>query len=440
MTAARLPQPLPGRVLALGAYLKNAACAVDGADLRWSANHGDLGDPAACLALEASAERLLDALPDGPQAIAHDLHPDFHSTRLALALADRLGVPALAVQHHHAHLAVVAAEHGVVDEPLVGWALDGVGLGSDGSAWGGELLWLDAASRSTAWRRLAHLPALALPGGDRAAREPWRMAAALLHALGRGDEIVPRLGPSAGDAAAATVQQMLAKGLNCPRTTAGGRWFDAAAAALGVHRGVQAEAEAAIALEAEAARWLATQPAPAAADPRGAGCPTGASGAGDANDANREEHANRAPRQQVEHHAHDAHDAHDGHDAPGAQGPLDALPAAVGVLFDEPAARRGEAAARFHARLADALAGAAIAAARAQGARLVALGGGCFFNRVLSQRLEATLRDAGLRVLRPGAAGCGDAGLALGQAWIAAWARQHGQLAEPVPDAALLGA
>lgn len=391
MTAARLPQPLPGRVLALGAYLKNAACAVDGADLRWSANHGDLGDPAACLALEASAERLLDALPDGPQTIAHDLHPDFHSTRLAQALADRLGVPALAVQHHHAHLAVVAAEHGVVDEPLVGWALDGVGLGSDGSAWGGELLWLDAASRSTAWRRLAHLPALALPGGDRAAREPWRMAAALLHALGRGDEIVPRLGPSVGEAAAATVQQMLAKGLNCPRTTAGGRWFDAAAAALGVHRGVQAEAEAAIALEAEAARWLATQPAPAAADP------------------------------------------------PGAQGPLDALPAAVGALFDEPAVRSGEAAARFHALLADALAGAAIAAARAQGARLVALGGGCFFNRVLSQRVEATLRDAGLRVLRPGAAGCGDAGLALGQAWIAAWARRHGQLAVPVPDAALAG-
>ncbi|HMQ72707.1 MAG TPA: carbamoyltransferase HypF [Rubrivivax sp.] len=392
MTAARLPQPLPGRVLALGAYLKNAACAVDGADLRWSANHGDLGDPAACLALEASAERLLDALPEGPQTIAHDLHPDFHSTRLAQALADRLGVPALAVQHHHAHLAVVAAEHGVVDEPLVGWALDGVGLGSDGSAWGGELLWLDAASRSTAWRRLAHLPALALPGGDRAAREPWRMAAALLDALGRGDEIVPRLGPSVGEAAAATVQQMLAKGLNCPRTTAGGRWFDAAAAALGVHRGVQAEAEAAIALEAEAARWLATQPAPAAAGPR------------------------------------------------GAQGPLDALPAAVGALFDVAAARRGEAAARFHALLADALAGAAIAAARAQGARLVALGGGCFFNRVLSQRVEATLRDAGLRVLRPGAAGCGDAGLALGQAWIAAWARQHGQLTEPVPDAALLGA
>ena len=437
MTAARLPQPLPGRVLALGAYLKNAACAVDGADLCWSANHGDLGDPAACLALEASAERLLDALPDGPQTIAHDLHPDFHSTRLALALADRLGVPALAVQHHHAHLAVVAAEHGVVDEPLVGWALDGVGLGSDGSAWGGELLWLDAASRSTAWRRLAQLPALALPGGDRAAREPWRMAAALLHALGRGEEIVPRLGPSVGDAAAATVQQMLARGLNCPRTTAGGRWFDAAAAALGVHRGVQAEAEAAIALEAEAARWLATQPAPAVADPRGAGRPmaeTGAIGAGDANDAHQAHFGRRAHGESPPHDVHEAHDARD------AQGPLDALPAAVGALFDEPAARRGEAAARFHALLADALAGAAIAAARAQRARLVALGGGCFFNRVLSQRLEATLRDAGLRVLRPGAAGCGDAGLALGQAWIAAWARQHGQLTEPVPDAALAGA
>jgi hydrogenase maturation protein HypF len=383
-SSALLPAGAPSRVLALGAYLKNSACTLDGSDLRWSAAHGDLGDPAACLALEASAAALCAALAGGPQAIAHDLHPDFHSTRLAQALAARLGVPAVAVQHHHAHLAVVAAEHGLVDEPLVGWALDGVGLGSDGGAWGGELLWLDAPARSTAWRRLAHLPALALPGGDRAAREPWRLAAALLHALGRGDEIGPRLGPSAGAAAAATVQQMLARGLNCPPTTAAGRWFDAAAAALGVHRGPQAEAEAAVALEAEAARWLARHPAP-----------------------------------------------------PVAAVALEALPAAVGALFDEPAAARGAAAARFHARLADALAGALVAAARAHGVRHVALGGGCFFNRVLSQRLEATLREAGLRVHRPGAAGCGDAGLALGQAWIAAWSLRHGAAAEAAGAAAL---
>lgn len=380
----RVPAAAPRRVLALGAYLKNAACTLDGSALRWSAPHGDLGDPAACVALEASAAALLDALPGAVQAVAHDRHPDFHSTRLAQALAAERGVPAIAVQHHHAHLAVVAAEQGLVEAPLVGWALDGVGLGSDGSAWGGELLWLDAPARSTSWRRLAHLPALALPGGDRAAREPWRMAAALLHALGRGDEIVSRLAPAVGAQAAATVQQMLAKGLNCPPTTAAGRWFDAAAAALGVHRGPQAEAEAAIALEAEAARWLARHPA-----------------------------------------------------LPPDDLALDALPACVGALFDVPAADRAEAAARFHALLADALAAALIGAARAHGVRHAALGGGCFFNRLLSQRLEATLQAAGLQVLRPGAAGCGDAGLALGQAWIAAWTLHHGVAPEAMGAAAL---
>jgi hydrogenase maturation protein HypF len=380
----RLPAAAPRRVLALGAYLKNAACTLDGSALRWSSPHGDLGDPASCLALEASAASLLDALPGAVQAVAHDRHPDFHSTRLAQALGARLAVPAIAVQHHHAHLAVVAAEQGLVDAPLVGWALDGVGLGSDGSAWGGELLWLDAPVRSARWRRLAHLPALALPGGDRAAREPWRMAAALLHALGRGDEIVPRLAPAVGAQAAATVQQMLAKGLNCPPTTAAGRWFDAAAAALGVHRRPQAEAEAAIALEAEAARWLALHAAP-----------------------------------------------------PPADVTLDALPACVGALFDVPAADRAEAAARFHALLADALAAALIGAARSHGVRQVALGGGCFFNRLLWQRLEAALQAAGLQVLRPGAAGCGDAGLALGQAWVAAWTLHHGVAPEVMGAAAL---
>lgn len=382
-THTLLPRPAPHRVLALGAYLKNSACAIDGAAVQWSATHGDLGDPTACLALAASAERLIAASPGGPAAVAHDLHPDFHSTRLAQGLAARLGVPAIPVQHHHAHLAVVAAEHGLVDEPLVGWALDGFGLGTDGTAWGGELLWLDAPARSTDWRRLAHLPALALPGGDRAAREPWRMAAALLHALNRGEEIVARLGPVAGTAAAATVRQMLQSGLNCPRTTAAGRWFDAAAAAIGAHRGAQREAEAAVAIESEAARWLAAHPAP-----------------------------------------------------PVEPLALHALAAAVGALFGTPPEGRGAAAARFHALLADTLASAAIAAAQRLGVRVVALGGGCFANGLLAQRIEAALRGAGLRVLSPGGAGCGDAGLALGQAWIAAWTVGHGTARAGVPAAA----
>jgi len=132
-----LPRPAPARVLAAGAWLKNTACRLDGDTLRWSALHGDLGEPAARLALEQSVAELA-AL--GPvDAVAHDLHPDFHSTGLALALAERLGVPAHGVQHHHAHIAAVQAEHGFTG-PVVGLALDGVGLGLDGLPWGGELL------------------------------------------------------------------------------------------------------------------------------------------------------------------------------------------------------------------------------------------------------------------------------------------------------------
>ena len=141
-------------------------------------------------------------LPRLVDAIAHDLHPDFASTHVALEWAERLHLPARAVQHHHAHLGVVMAEQGWSDDTVCGWALDGVGLGWDGTAWGGELLWVDGA----AMKRLGHLPVLALPGGDAAARDPWRMAAALLHAAGRGDEIPARLFPAVGEASARGVR------------------------------------------------------------------------------------------------------------------------------------------------------------------------------------------------------------------------------------------
>lgn len=356
----RLPRPAPARVLALGAYLKNTACLLDGAAARVSALHGDLGTPEACAALEASAEALLARAGGRIDAVAHDLHPDFASSHVAAALARRLGVPALAVQHHHAHLAAVQAEHGLAG-PLVGWALDGVGFGSDGTSWGGELLRVDGAQ----WQRLAHLPPLALPGGDVAAREPWRMAAAALHAFGRADAIVPRFAGAVGEPAARVVRQMLDRDLNCPRSSAAGRWFDAVAGLLGFGIRQAAEAEAAIALERAATAWLAAhadEPAPAGAS-------------------------------------------------------LDFgrwLPA---LLADTDASR---AAARFHLGLAQALADAAAAAAPAHGAAQVLLGGGCFFNRLLAERVPALLRARGLQALLPRSFSCGDAGLALGQAWVAA--------------------
>lgn len=358
--------PLP-TVLATGAWLKNTACLLmDGGPI-WSSMHGDLDGPQACTALEASVGKWLATLERGVSAVAHDLHPDFFSTQLAVEVAARLNVPAIGVQHHHAHIAAVVAEH-AFEGPVVGLALDGVGLGNDGKAWGGELLWVDGAQ----WGRIGHLQPLALPGGDRAAREPWRMTASVLHALGRRAEITPRFGPAVGEAFSSGVGQMLIQNLNCPLTSSTGRWFDAAAGALGLCLHQTDEAEAAQALEAAAARWLARYP-------------------------------DAAP-------------------LPGAviddQNRLCLLGLMPALLEADPAGVDA-AAAGFHLALADALATWAIRAAAARNCLTVCLGGGCFFNRILRTRLTMRLEASGLRVLRSVEQDCGDAGLALGQAWVA---------------------
>ncbi|WP_050463425.1 Kae1-like domain-containing protein [Herbaspirillum autotrophicum] len=361
-------------VLACGAWLKNRACLLRGDQVIWSQVHGDLGEADNCLALEASVNQLITRYGPEISAIAHDLHPDFFSTRLAQTVAAQLDVPAIAVQHHHAHIGAVMAEFGVAG-PVVGLALDGVGLGLDGAAWGGELLWLDGAD----WQRLGHLQPLALAGGDTAAREPWRMAAAVLHALGRQAEIAPRFAASAGAAAAQTVQVMLERNLNCPSTTGAGRWFDAAAGVLGISVRQSVEAEAAIALERLAQTWL---------------------------------------------HQHAAPPARNAFDI-GADGTLDLRPLLTLLLALADRSRDGDphavaqGAALFHLELVDALTQWTAAAAIRNDTRTVALGGGCFFNQIVSSRLIAQLQQRGLRVLLPRSVSCGDAGLALGQAWVA---------------------
>ena len=363
MAQAALPT-----VLAFGAWLKNTACLLVAGEPRWLAVHGDLSDPAACARLETSVRQLLAMHGRPIGAVAHDLHPDFFSTQLAVEFAAKLGVPAIGVQHHHAHIAAVVAEHGI-EGPVIGLALDGVGLGTDGAAWGGELLWVQGAQ----WARLGHLQPLALPGGDRAARDPWRMAASALHVLGRGKEISCRFAPTVGSSMAGGVQQMLERGLNCPATSSTGRWFDAAAGALGLCLHQTDEAQAAIALESAAQRWLAQHP-----------------------------NTDPLPGATVDTHNRLV------------------LSGLLAPLFDLPEAHRDQAAAGFHLALADALADWAIRAAPSRGSSSVCLGGGCFFNRILRERLTARLQDAGLAVLRPIERNCGDAGLALGQAWVAA--------------------
>ncbi|MEY4763393.1 MAG: hypothetical protein RI907_66 [Pseudomonadota bacterium] len=382
-----LPLAAPRHVLAVGAWLKNTACRLDGVHARWSPLHGDLAEPAQCAALEASVQALLAEAAQSPvEAVAHDLHPDFFSTHLSHRVAAELGVPAIGVQHHHAHIAALQAEHGVT-QPVLGLALDGVGLGTDGVAWGGELLWVDGGR----WSRLGHLTPIRLAGGDVAAREPWRLAAATLHALGRADEAPAKLGRYHSEAGLKLLGSMLDKGLNAPWATGAGRWFDAAAGILGLGERQAFEAQAAIALEQAATAWLA--------------------------------HHTLVP---------------DPSDVPlMPDGELNLLPlmARLWAMADAQGdAAKGEGAARFHVSLADGLARWVVQAAHRHGVQQVALGGGCFYNRLLVQRLQdgaaRLCREAGrepLQWLTAQALSCGDAGLALGQAWAVSHALSTGQ-------------
>ena len=366
----RLAEALP--ILALGAWFKHAACLLEDGRAQFGPNLGDLDNADACRAVEPAALALLAQAAAPVRAIAHDLHPDFHSTRVACALAARLDVPAIGVQHHHAHVGAVLAEHGRFDaRPVLGLALDGVGLGTDGEAWGGELLWVAGGECV----RLGHLRPLRLPGGDRAAREPWRMAAAVLHASGRGDEIARRF---ARQPAAAMLAQVLARPALCPPTSSLGRHFDAAAGLLGLCEVMQDEAEAAIALE----RLAASTAAPAV----------------------------------------DRGDWRILTDAAGTVAPalprleLDLHPLLL-RLADEPDAARG--AACFQATLAAALVDWIEAARRLTGGATVVLSGGCLHNRLLADALHSALPAQGFEVLGAHRLSPGDAGLALGQAWVA---------------------
>jgi len=345
-------------VLAVGAYLKNTVCATRGAEAFLSQHIGSLDNAATCVALEEAVDHLLDVLAIEPVAVAHDLHPDFHSTRFAAGLATQRGIPLIGVQHHHAHIAAVMAEHGI-ERPVLGIALDGVGLGDDGGIWGGELLLVDGG-RST---RVGHLRELPLPGGDRAAREPWRLGAAALHLLGRSDEIERRFDRPG----APLVRQMLQQRLNTPVTSSMGRWFDAAAALLGVRDVQSFEGQAPMLLEGLAASHGAVRPL--------------------------------ADGFRID-----------------TDGVLDLLPLAQALLDARSA---GYGAALFHATLVEALAAWAASAACRAGVGTIAFGGGCFLNAILSTGLRARLAADGFDVIEARQAPANDGGLALGQAAVA---------------------
>lgn len=352
----RLPFEVPS-VLAVGAHLKNTVCVTRGREAFVSQHIGDLDDAATFRFLQETVEHLTRTLEVTPEFVAHDLHPDFLSTRLA----QQMGARAVPVQHHHAHLAAVLAEHGLRG-PAVGLALDGYGYGSDGGAWGGELLLLDGST----FQRLGHLRPIRLPGGDAAARAPWRMAAAALHELGRDAEIGPRFGAYGASTA---FGEMLARGIRAPWTTSMGRCFDAACGLLGVRLDASYEGEAPMVLESLVRNPEVLPGAWRVSDAEGARV-------------------------------------------------LDLLPLLEALIGRSSA----EGADAFHGTLAAALIDWALPALRSRNLSSVVLGGGCVMNRVLAEALVTGFGEAGISVLLPRAAPANDGGLSLGQAWVAALA------------------
>ncbi|QGM96811.1 carbamoyltransferase HypF [Methylocystis parvus] len=345
--------------IAFGAHLKTTVTVTRGREAFVSQHIGDLDDAETVRFFEETTRHLVSILNVRPEIAACDAHPDFFSTRIA----EETGLPLYKVQHHAAHVAAIAAEHGTSDA-ILGAALDGYGMGDDGGAWGGELMLLENAS----WKRLGHLAPLALIGGDRAAREPWRMGMAALAAIDRLDlsaKFFPDV-PQAANVGARMRKQGAA------RTTSMGRLFDAVAALAGVCPAQRYEGQAAMELEAlvESPRLL--------------------------------DNAYRL-----------------------RDGVLDFAPFLAFVATERPSAR--ETAEYFHGALIDGCADWIAEAAGALGLQRVALGGGCLMNRALADGLCGALRARGIEPLCARLAPCNDGGISLGQAALARAAFQTGR-------------
>ena len=230
----RAPRELPA-VLAVGGHLKNTVAIAVGRQVFLSQHIGDLDTVEARGAFERAIQDLCRLYEFTPEVVACDLHPDYASTQWARAS----GLPVVAVQHHHAHVAACAAENDVRGEYL-GVAWDGTGYGVDGTVWGGEFF----LARDGSFERIAHLRPFRLPGGEAAVREGWRTAASLLWELG-GAEAIP------DPRRRALLARMLERNLNSPLTTSVGRLFDAVASLAGVAQENRFEGQAAMLLESQ---------------------------------------------------------------------------------------------------------------------------------------------------------------------------------------------
>jgi hydrogenase maturation protein HypF len=352
--------------LGVGAQLKNACCLGRGEEATLGPHVGDLDNLETYAAFEAAVDRLEAFLRFRPEVLGCDLHPLYLSTRYARDRAAALGARLVEVQHHHAHAASAMAEHDL-EGPVLALCWDGTGLGTDGAAWGGELLrcWPDR------FERLATFRPVPLPGGDQAIREPWRVALAALADACEGDlPLDLPLFAAVPPAELAVVRRMLASGLHSPPAHGAGRAFDAAAA-LALSR-PRARYEGQLALALDGAVDLAE--------------------------------AGRYPFQL---------------DEAGPVTQLDLRPLWRALVGDLRAGTGvGAISARFHRALAAAGVELVRQAAAAGGRLPVVLTGGCFQNAFLSEQISTELSGS-FKVYLHGHVPPGDGGLALGQALVA---------------------
>ena len=373
------------QVLALGGELKNTFCLVRDGRAVLSQHMGDLEDAATADDVAHNLALYRQLYQHEPELIAVDRHPEYLSTKRGRDMAARAGTTIVDVQHHHAHVAACMAENGVpLDaDPVLGIAMDGLGAGDDGTVWGGEFLACDYRG----FRRLGCLKPVALPGGAAAIREPWRNAYAHLMAAMGWPELAVKFGHldlflRLEAAPRATLDAMIAKGINTPLSSSCGRLFDAAAAVCGLAWGRQDyEGQAAMLFEAALDR-------DALGEPDGLAYPFA-----------------------IE----------------DADIPYIVATGAWRALLDDLQLETpvGVISARFHRGLANAI---VAMAARLTGAarryKTVALTGGCFQNRTLFTLVHEALASRGFTVLSHRRVPANDGGLALGQAAVALAARQ----------------